>query len=319
METALLAIVVFQTAVASKASRVVHAAAGRSVVEFGSRRAHGLDAARHAARAAYIGGCEGTSNVEAARQFEIPMSGTMAHSWVMAFDREIDAFREYMRLFGDRTTLLIDTYDTVAAAHHIVEAGLRPAAVRIDSGDLRALAKRVRAVFDAGGLQDTRILASGDLDEHRIAALVRDGARIDVFGVGTAISAVSDAPALGGVYKLVEATDHGTTRPTIKLSPGKRTFPGRKQVWRVVDGDTAVHDVIGLADEPEGHGRPLLKCVMRNGQRLQPPESVDAMRERCRARVSELPATLRALEAAPYAVRISRALDDLARVAMQRE
>ena len=319
VETALLAIVVFQTAVASKASRVVHAAAGRSVVEFGSRRAHGLDAARLAARAAYIGGCEGTSNVEAARQFEIPMSGTMAHSWVMAFDREIDAFREYMRLFGDRTTLLIDTYDTVAAAHHIVEAGLRPAAVRIDSGDLRALAKRVRAVFDAGGLQDTRILASGDLDEHRIAALVRDGAPIDVFGVGTAISAVSDAPALGGVYKLVEATDHGTTRPTIKLSPGKRTFPGRKQVWRVVDGDTAVHDVIGLADEPEGHGRPLLKCVMRNGQRLQPPESVDAMRERCRARVSELPATLRALEAAPYAVRISRALDDLARVAMQRE
>jgi nicotinate phosphoribosyltransferase len=318
VETALLAMVTFQTAVASKAARVVQAAAGRPVVEFGSRRAHGLEAAMYAARAAYIAGCDGTSNVEAGRRFGIPLAGTMAHSWVMAFEREIDAFREFMRLYGNQSTLLIDTYDTVAAAQQIVDAGLTPSAVRLDSGDLRALAQRVRAIFDAGGLHHTRILASGDLDEHRVAALVAAGAPIDAFGVGTAISAISDAPALGGVYKLVETVDHGAMHATVKLSTGKSTYPGRKQVWRVVDRGSASHDVMGLEDEAEGHGRPLLQCVMRNGQMLSAPESLDEIRTRCRARVAELPPALRDLtRVESYPVRISRALDDLARAAVQ--
>jgi nicotinate phosphoribosyltransferase len=318
VETALLAMVTFQTAVASKAARVVQAAAGRSVVEFGSRRAHGLEAATYAARAAYIAGCDATSNVEAGRRFGIPLAGTMAHSWVMAFDQEIDAFREFIRLYGNQSTLLIDTYDTVAAAQQIVHAGLTPAAVRLDSGDLCALARRVRAIFDAGGLQHTRILASGDLDEYRVAALVAAGAPIDAFGVGTAISAVSDAPALGGVYKLVETVDHGAVHATVKLSTGKSTYPGRKQVWRVVERGQASHDVMGLEGEAEGDGRALLKCVMRNGQMLSPPESLDEIRARCRARVAELPAALRDLShVEPYPVRISSALDDLARAAVR--
>ncbi len=226
VETALLGLITFQTSVASKASRVVTAADGRNVIEFGSRRAHGLEAAVHAARAAYIAGCVATSNLLAGRLFGVPVSGTMAHSWVMGFADEIDAFRQYMQIFGEHTTLLIDTYDTLTAARRIVASGLRPTAVRLDSGDLLALSRQVRQMFDAGGLTATRILASGDLDEHRIQALVRSGAPIDGFGVGTAISVVSDAPALGGVYKLVETMEAGLARPTVKLSTGKRTFPG---------------------------------------------------------------------------------------------
>ena len=179
VETALLSVITFQTSVASRASRVVSAAEGRSVIEFGSRRAHGLDAAVHAARAAYVAGCVSTSNLEAGRRFGIPVSGTMAHSWVMGFTDEIDAFRQYMQIFGEHTTLLIDTYDTLTAARRIVAAGLRPTSVRLDSGDLLALSRQVRQIFDQGGLAATRILVSGDLDEYRIQALVRDGAPID--------------------------------------------------------------------------------------------------------------------------------------------
>ena len=257
VETALLAIIGFQTSVASKASRIVDAARGRTVVEFGSRRAHGLEAACLAARAACLVGFQGTSNVEAGRRFDIPVVGTMAHSWVMAFDDELDAFRSYMAVFGTATTLLIDTYDTVAAARRIVEAGLRPAAVRLDSGDLGALARDVRGIFDAGGLAATRIFASGDLDEHRIASLLNQGAPIDAFGVGTAISTVRDAPALGAVYKLVDTEHEGRHVAVIKLSTGKMTLPGAKQVWRVTNDGLASHDVLGLMDEKE-KGRPLL-------------------------------------------------------------
>src|SRR5262245_19230907 len=262
VETALLAILTFQTSVASKASRVVTAAAGKSVAEFGSRRAHGLEAACLAARAACLGGCAATSNVEAGRLFELPLTGSMAHSWVMAFDDEIESFRRYMELFGERSTLLIDTYDTVKAAEKLVAAGLRPSAVRLDSGDLAHLSQSVRAILDAGGLGSTRILVSGDLDECRVAALLAAGAPNDAFGVGTSISTVSDAPALGGVYKLVETVHDGRSVPTLKLSSGKRTYPGRKQVWRIGSG-VAERDVIGLSDESPKDGRPLLTCVMR--------------------------------------------------------
>ncbi len=317
VETALLALLTFQTSVATKAARVVMAAAGRTVVEFGTRRAHGLESATLAARAAYISGCAATSNVEAGRRFGLPVTGTMAHSWVMAFDDELQAFREYSRIYGAQTTLLIDTYDTVAAAQRIVDAGLHPAAVRLDSGDLADLSRAVRAVLDAGGLRATKILASGDLDEHRIAALVAAGAPIDAFGVGTAISAVADAPALGGVYKLVEVERDGHLVPAVKLSAGKRTYPGRKQVWRASDGDCAVEDVIGLEREPAMVGRPLLGPVMRNGRRLAPSPPLDAVRRRADASRRELPPAVLAIDARDgLPVRLSPALDELAREAV---
>jgi nicotinate phosphoribosyltransferase len=196
---------------------------------------------------------------------------------------------------------------------------LRPTSVRLDSGDLLALSRQVRQIFDRGGLTATRILVSGDLDEYRIQALVRDAAPIDGFGVGTAISAISDAPALGGVYKLVETVEAGQARPTVKLSSGKRTFPGRKQVWRVTDGGIASHDVMGLDDETGQDGRALLSRVMRGGVRVAPIAPLAEVRQRCASRVAQLPAALRALDdGSPYAVRVSVALDQLARSAVIR-
>jgi nicotinate phosphoribosyltransferase len=316
VETALVAMITFQTSVASKASRVVNAAAGRAVIEFGSRRAHGLEAARLAARAACMAGCSATSNVEAGRLYGLPVAGTMAHSWVMAFDDEIEAFRAYSRLFGAQAVLLIDTYDTIVAAQRLVEAGLTPAAVRIDSGDLAMVSRSVRAIFDAGGLRATRIIVSGDLDEHRIAELVSGLAPVDSFGVGTSISTVRDAPALGGVYKLVETERDGHVTPTVKLSTGKRTFPGRKQVWRVGEPGHALYDVIGLMGETGQEGRPLLTCVMRDGQRVAQSPDFAASQQNARQRMNELPASVTALDSPhPLTVRISPALDALARSA----
>ena len=315
VETALLAIVTQQTSVASKAARVVEAARGRAVIEFGSRRAPGLEASVLAARAACIAGCAGTSNVEAGRRFDLAVSGTMAHSWVMGFRDEIEAFRGFMALFGDATTLLIDTYDTVAAARRIVEAGLRPAAVRLDSGDLLPLSREVRAIFDAAGMPATRILASGDLDEYKVARLLADGAPIDAFGVGTSISAVSDAPALGAVYKLVETTEDGRPRPVFKRSTGKRTLPGRKQIWRLSRDGAAVRDVLALDGEAIDGARPLLRCVMKDGRRTEPPATVRQMQARCRERIRELPADVRERiegEPAPYRVELSDGLAELA-------
>lgn len=312
VETALLAIVTFQTTIASKAARIVDAASGRAVIEFGSRRAHGLDAAVHAARAAYVAGCHSTSNVEAGHRFGIPVSGTMAHSWVMTFADEIEAFRAYLSLFGDRTTVLIDTYDTVAAARAIVQAGLRPGGVRLDSGDLSALSRDVRAVLDEGGLGETQIVASGDLDEDRIAALLAAGAPIDAFGVGTSLSTSRDSPALGGVYKLVEAERGGRMRPVIKLSTGKRTLPGSKQVWRITRDGCAVEDVLGLYGEEDQEGRPLLSLVMRGGRRVTDAPLLAATREACRVRLRELPPDVRRLhDWADYPVRLTDALQAL--------
>jgi nicotinate phosphoribosyltransferase len=312
VETALLATITFQTTIASKATRIVHAADGRPVIEFGSRRAHGLDAAVHAARAAYVAGCSATSNVEAGYRHGIPVSGTMAHSWVMSFAHEIDAFRAYLALFGERTTLLIDTYDTVAAAHAIVGAGLRPGSVRLDSGDIAVLSREVRRVLDAGGLMETRMIVSGDLDEHRIAQLLAGAAPIDAFGVGTALSTSSDAPALGGVYKLVEIERDGTMAPVLKLSAGKRTLPGSKQVWRLSQNGPALGDVLALASEPSPGGRPLLSQVMRSGQRLQAPSTIEDVRRHAADAVGELPDGLRRLQNwDAYPVRPSEALQAL--------
>jgi nicotinate phosphoribosyltransferase len=298
VETALLAHVAFQTAVASRAARIVDAAAGRSVVEFGARRAHGIEAGVLAARAAFLAGCEATSNVEAGRRFGIPASGTMAHSWVMAFRDELSAFKQYADLFGDRTVFLLDTYDTIAAARLVAASGLRPRAVRLDSGDVIALSRQVRVVLDEAGLRETAIFVSGDLDEWRIADVVACGAPVDGFGVGAALSTVSDAPSLGAIYKLVEIERDGTLVPIMKRSPGKQTYPGRKQVWRTFAAGTAAEDVIELADGDMAAqaAQPLLTCVMRDGKRVSPQRPVTELRALGRVRIAELPQAVRRLQ-----------------------
>jgi len=310
VETAALAFVTFQTAIASKASRIVAAAAGRPIMEFGARRAHGLEAALFAARAAYLAGAAGTSFVEAGRRFGIPLSGTMAHSWIMSAPSEAQAFADYCRLFGERSALLLDTYDTVAAARLVVASGLKPAAVRLDSGDLASLSRQVRHVLDAGGLSSTQILASGDLDEFSIAALLDAGSPIDGFGVGTRLVTSEDAPALGGVYKLVEIEERGAARRVFKTSEGKTTWPGRKQVWRVMRGGCAVRDVVSFADEsPVADAVPLLVETMHQGRSTDVDSSLEAARDRCRRLVAELPQAVRTVgEETPYQVDPSAAV-----------
>ncbi|HZN12618.1 MAG TPA: nicotinate phosphoribosyltransferase [Blastocatellia bacterium] len=310
VETFLLATVNFQTLIASKAARIVEAAAGRGVIEFGARRAHGMEAALYAARAAFVGGCVGTSNVEAGRLFGLPLYGTAAHSWTMAFGREIDAFRAYHRVFPESTTLLLDTYDTLAAARLATEVGPGLRGVRLDSGDLGALAAGVRRILDVAGMERTQIVASGDLDEYKIAGLLAAGAPIDLFGVGTELSTSRDAPALGGVYKLVELEVAGRMQPKLKLSEEKGTYPCGKQVWRVIaDDDSFVGDVIGLADEGL-EGEPLLAPVMRGGELLAPPPPLRATQEEVRRRLARLPAIYKVLRHAPaYPVRYSEGLE----------
>jgi len=313
VETALLATILFQTTVASKAARVSEAAGARPVIEFGGRRAHGTEAAMYAARAACLGGCRATSNVDAGYRYGAPVSGTMAHSWVMAHEDELTAFSRYTAVHGPRSILLIDTYDSIAATRLIVDAGLRPAAVRLDSGDLARLSRTVRDILDAGGLADTHIFVSGDLDEHAVAALVSSRAPIDSFGVGTALSTSNDAPALSGVYKLVEIDRAGTMTPVMKLSADKRTCPGAKQIWRVHGPAGPVGDVVGLAGEagPTG-GKPLLTCVVRGGMRQQPIRQIDEIREACQIAVARLPEGVRRhRDAAAYPVALSMALERL--------
>lgn len=295
VETFLLNAVLFQTMVASKAARVALAcrsgAGAPPFADFSARRDHGADAAVKAARATYIGGASSTSNVLAGSLFGIPLSGTMAHAYVMTFEREVDAFRCFLRTFPNQAVLLIDTYDTdegarraVAVAHELADEGVRLQGVRIDSGDLASVAVRVRRILDDGGLGDARIVASGDLDEYRIAELLDGGAPIDSFGVGTRLGTSADEPALGGVYKLVE----DAAGPKMKRSPGKLTLPGRKQVHRFVDGSGRVtHDVMSLRDEDVPGGRPLLRPVMTAGHVVH-HEPLVAMRDRALASIGSL-------------------------------
>jgi nicotinate phosphoribosyltransferase len=326
LETAVLALVNFQTSIASKAHRVVHAARGRPVMEFGARRAHGTDAALYAARAAYLGGCSGTSFIEAGRRFGIPLSGTMAHSWVLSAASEQEAFGSYADLFDRHTVLLLDTYDVAAAAAMVAQSGLRPSAIRIDSGDMVALSRHVREVFDRGGLAATRILVSGDLDEWKIQELVAAGAPIDGFAVGTALTTSQDAPALGGVYKIVELESDGQVRRVMKRSEGKSTWPGRKQVWRIVEDGRAVRDVVGLAEErgpfDAREARPgqhraaeaiaLLEPVMQGGSRLGAPVPLTEARRHRAEMIALLPPAFSRLDDPPgYDVERSAALQHL--------
>ena len=310
VETALLSTVLFQTSVASRASRMVRAAAGRPVFEFGARRAHGAEAGALAGRAAFVGGCSGTSDVEAGQAFGLPLAGTMAHSWVMSHDSETEAFIRFSDLYGDQTVLLIDTYHSERAIDRIAAAGLAPFGVRMDSGDLLAGSRSIRARLDAAGLRATRIFASGDLDERRIAELVEHRAPIDVFGVGTALSTASDAPALSGVYKLVEVERAGQMQPVLKVSPGKGTYAGVKQVWRVMCDGGAAHDVLAEGHEPAPrNGRALLSQVMRQGRRLRPAPTMHEIRDSALRAVETLPAAvLRLDEPADYPVVVSDGL-----------
>jgi nicotinate phosphoribosyltransferase len=286
-----------QTSIASKALRLVQAAGNRPVMDFGARRAHGIDAALYAARAAYLAGCTSTSFVEAGRRFDIPLSGTMAHSWILAAETERQAFVDYADLFGARTVLLLDTYDVAAAAEVVVGSGLKPLAVRVDSGDLLSLARQVRKILDDGKLSATEIIVSGDLDEWKIRSLVAAGAPIDTYAVGTALATSEDAPAMGGVYKLVEAEGANGMRPVFKRSVGKSTRPGAKQVWRVLDRGAAVRDVVALVTEPPPDGgAALLQPVMRMGTRLAESPALADLRAGCAERIAMMPRSIRELE-----------------------
>jgi nicotinate phosphoribosyltransferase len=315
VETALLATVSFQTLVASKAARSAEAAAGRPIVEFGSRRAHGIESGVLAARAAFIGGCRGTSNVEAGHQFGIPTYGTQAHSWIMAHETEEEAFGLFLDLFPRHSVLLVDTYDVRKAVEKLIAMGRKPRGVRLDSGDLAADSIWTRRRLDEAGWGDVEIFASGDLDEDRITSLLAAGARIDTFGVGTSLSTSSDAPSLNVLYKLAEVERDGVIWEAAKLSAAKVTYPGRKQVYRAADSaGRYAGDVIALEDEPAPpNSRPLLVPVMRDGRPLGPAAPLAEAQARCREQIECLPARLRELApaAAPYPVGHSARLEKL--------
>jgi nicotinate phosphoribosyltransferase len=308
VETLLINQIHMQTVLTSKAARVVAAAEGRTVVDFGSRRAHGVDAALKVARAAYLVGAAGTSNVLAGRLYGIPVVGTMAHSYIQSHDSELAAFAAFTRT-NPQTTLLVDTYDTLEGVRQVIELARRQGeefdvrAVRLDSGDLAQLAKQTRKLLDEAGLQGMKIVASGGLDEYKVADLLAKQAPIDGFGVGTKMVVAADAPDLDFAYKLVEYAG----KPRIKLSAEKVVYPGRKQVFRRVEGGQMVGDVIARADETRD-GTPLLEPVMRRGRRLAAGHrSLAAARDHALAQLAMLPESLKALRRAetPYPVEIS--------------
>jgi nicotinate phosphoribosyltransferase len=310
METYLLATLSYQTLIASKAARVVTAAQGRQVVEFGARRGHGPVASLWAARASAIGGCIGTSNVLAGQLYGIDTYGTQAHSWVMAHEYEDDAFRYFLDAFPQGAVLLLDTYNVRNAVKTIISMGRKPGGVRLDSGDLIKDSRWVRRELDRAGWNDVRIFASGDLDETKIARLLKAGAAIDSFGVGTALATPGDAPHLNLVYKLVEVERGGKTREAAKFSRAKVTYPGRKQVLRYSNsaGDFA-YDQIALDDEPAGTGQPLLVKVMREGRRTRRVELITELRARTFGGLGRLPQKYRQLSrSAEYPVRYSKQL-----------
>jgi nicotinate phosphoribosyltransferase len=302
VETFLLSSINHATMIASKAARVVESAGSASVIEFGTRRTHPA-AAVDAARAAYAAGFAATSNVEAGRRFGVPVTGTAAHMWTMAHATEEAAFAAYVAVFPGASILLIDTYDTLRGAARAAKiAGDKLKGVRLDSGDLLELSRAVRVILDENGCKTVQIIASGDLNEVRIAELRAASAPIDGYGVGTDLVTSLDAPALGGVYKLVELTQDGKTRPIAKFSEGKGTFPGAHQVLRFHDeAGKIARDLVTLEHEPTDPSwgaspTPLLVPVMRGGKRLAPAEPLAAIRARAAASRASLPADLHLLD-----------------------
>ncbi|MBV9407043.1 MAG: nicotinate phosphoribosyltransferase [Acidobacteriaceae bacterium] len=315
IETYLLSTFAFQTMIASKAARCVIASEGRPIVEFGSRRAHGPEAGILAGRAAYLAGCAGTSNTEAGMRFGIPVFGTAAHSWTMSFPSEEESFRALQELLGDTTVFLLDTYDTIEGARLAARLGHPIWGVRLDSGDLVALSREVRRILDNAGLQDAKIFATNDLNEHRITELVRSGAPFDAFGVGTQLATSADAPALGAVYKLVELKRGNTLQYAAKFSDEKSTLPGAKQIYRSRD-----RDVVALYSEcnSDFHGTPLVRPVINNGELVEPLPPLAKSREDAQTAIAALPKELLSLtEQTSYPVEISPRLVQLAETLRQ--
>ena len=323
VETRIINLLQFQTLVASKAVRLRLAAPTKLLVDFGLRRAHGAEAGLLSARASYLAGLNGSSTVLAGLKWGIPLFGTMAHAFVQAHDRETDAFENFARSHPQAATLLIDTFDTEAAArslvplaHKLARDGIRIQGVRIDSGDLADHARRVRAILDEGGLPGVTIFASGNLDEDRVAALLASDAPIDGFGIGTRMNTSADQPYLDCVYKLQEYA--GLARR--KRSEGKATWPGRKQVYRRFDADGRMAgDLLTTLDDTPA-GTPLLMPVMRQGRRLARSPALDVLRKSASDGLLALPDRLRELAPAPvpYAVTVSGALRELADAVDQR-
>jgi nicotinate phosphoribosyltransferase len=316
VESRLINIVHFQSLIAAKAARMVLAAPGKLLVDFGLRRAHGAEAGLMAARASYIAGFAGSATMLAEEQFGIPTFGTMAHSFIEAYDSESAAFECFARSRPKNLTLLIDTYDTEAAARKVVALaprlaalGIKIRAIRLDSGDLIPLSRSVRRILNDGGLADVTIFASGGLDEDYVSEIVQAGAPIDGFGIGTSLTTSSDVPALDCAYKLQEYA--GLARR--KRSAGKPTWPGRKQVWRRYGSDDRMSGDI-LSVESDAHdGEPLIELVMKDGQRVRPAPALAEIRARAAHDLERLPEPLRALEPkASYPVKVADALVQLA-------
>ncbi len=311
VETYLLTTFAFQTLVASKSARCVLATQGRPVVEFGSRRAHGPDAGILAGRAAYIAGCLGTSNAEAGRRFGIPVFGTAAHAWTMAFSSEEESFRVLQELLCDATVFLVDTYDTIEGTRLATRFGKPMWGVRLDSGDLVALSRKVRRILDDAGLRDAKIFVTNDLNEYKVAEMVAADAPIDAYGIGTQLATSFDSPALSAVYKMVELRRGGEIHYTAKFSDEKRTLPGAKQIFRFPD-----HDVVALAAECSSDfvgAEPLLRPVIHGGELVEALPTLAEARQRAAAAIEALPGELRSLDTVdPYRVEVSSRLLDLA-------
>jgi nicotinate phosphoribosyltransferase len=316
VETRLINLLHFQSLIAAKAARMVLAAPSKLLVDFGLRRAHGAEAGLMAARASYIAGFAGTATVLAERLYGIPLFGTMAHSFVQIHDDETAAFENFARARPENLTLLIDTYDTEAAAQKVVAlaprlsaAGITIRAVRLDSGDLIALSRSVRRILDTGGLADVKIFASGGLDESDLLAIARAGAPIDGFGIGTSLTTSSDLPALDCAYKLEEYAG----LPRRKRSAGKATWPGRKQVWRRYGPDGRMAGDVLSVEVDAQPGEPLIQPVMQAGRRLGAPLAMAEARARAARDLARLPEPLRRLEPGPsYPVHVGDALARLA-------
>ncbi len=320
VETFLLNTINLQTMIATKAARVVNAAQGKTVIEFGLRREHGIDAGMKVARCSYIAGCQGTSNVLAGLAYGIPVFGTMAHSFIMSYENEIGAFRAFAKTFPANSTLLIDTYDDIAGAEKAVvvakeleKIGHKLSGVRLDSGDLTEMSKKVRKLLDEKDLSYVRIFASGDLDEFKIAELLENGAKIDAFGVGTKMGTSADKPYVDVIYKLCETMNtDGTYAPIMKLSEGKVTLPGRKQVYRFKNAEGNFEkDVIALADE-KVDGEPMLVKVMEKGTITCDFPSLSEIRAAAAENHSLFPAKYKTVTgAAEYPVELSQNLEKM--------